>query len=139
MGVVATAGIVKAMTLVEERQSMFPEWNEAQIARARQAKADAIAQVEAHANPDWSQRAYRAVCQVAANRQQLTPDAVIGLLKHQGDWPPREPRALGPVMLRAVKAGVIRKTDRMVNSALPERHCRPVPVYLSLIYAGIAH
>jgi hypothetical protein len=115
---------------------MFPEWDEERVKKAIECKQDGMGRADAHAEPDWMSTAYRAVSVVAKHRVELTPDAVIGLLKHWEAWPPREPRALGPVMLKAAKSGLISNTGKWVNSALPERHCRPIPVYKSLVYEG---
>ena len=86
--------------------------------KARQAKEKAIAQVGAHANPDWNARACAAVLAVASRRLPFTTDHVwaTGLEK------PREPRALGAVMRSLAVAGLIRPTGRWVDSAQVSRH-----------------
>jgi hypothetical protein len=81
------------------------------------AKAAAIAQVTAHANPDWLAAASQALLNVARRQPLLTADDVW---RELGDHAPlqHEARAIGPVMLKACKAGIIEATDRIQLSAL---------------------
>lgn len=86
----------------------------------------ALKRVAANAPPEWVESARRALSRiVAAGPWQFTTDQVWA----QCETKPPEPRALGAVMRDAAKAGLIRKTDRVVPSNRPECHRRPVAVW----------
>lgn len=102
---------------------------------ARAARDAALEQVEANADESWKEAAYGAVIATASELQQFTADDVYdrmpaGVSTH-------EPRALGPVMLRALKEGAIVKAD---TAARPSRrrslHASPRTVWNSLIVGG---
>jgi hypothetical protein len=94
---------------------------------------EALAQVDAHAAPEWKQLAYEAVRNVARRRASFISDDVWALT----DLPPaREDRALGPVFRKAAHDGLIRKTDRTRPSV--RSHLSGKPVWESLIYEGRA-
>ncbi|WP_236124277.1 hypothetical protein, partial [Pseudomonas cichorii] len=78
----------------------------------------------------WSERAYAAVCQVARENLEFTPDDIwaTGLEK------PVEARALGPVMRRASQNKLIEKTGRSRPTTQPESHGTDVTVWKSNIY-----
>lgn len=87
----------------------------------RQARDEAIARADDHADPEWKDRAYEAVCKVARMRLTFTADDVWDELV---DAPvsTHEPSALGPVFLRASKAGLIVKTGEFRLSRHTRRH-----------------
>jgi hypothetical protein len=93
-------------------------------------KADAMQRVWDHANDHWKHLAYDAVRQLARTRQWFTTDDVWQLLA-ASNAATREHRAMGPVMLRAAKAGLIAKTDRVLPTTRPSANCRPVAIWLS--------
>lgn len=66
--------------------------------------------------------AYVVVRTLASTGKPFTPDDVweMGLER------PREPRALGPVMMRAARAGLIYPTGRWVKSENPAQHATPI-------------
>lgn len=72
------------------------------------ATAEALQRVEAAASPGWIASANDVVATLARARQPFTPDDVWDLLDDRGVEPPREPRALGPVLKAAARAGTIR-------------------------------
>ena len=90
----------------------------------------ALERVEAAAPPDWNDRALEAVFQAALRWSYFASDDVwrLGLEK------PREPRAMGPVMMRAVKLGYCQPQDSTRISSIPGQHARPLRIYSSLIY-----
>lgn len=96
---------------------------------ARRARDEAMARAEAHAPEDWNARADAAILRLAKAREQFTTDALWDRLD-----PPPEPRALGPAMKRAQKAGWIEPTDRYKQSAREANHARPVRVWRSKVY-----
>lgn len=79
---------------------------------------------------DWSVLAYAAVRQVAETQSEFTPDDIwmTGLEK------PVEARALGGVMRRAHREGMIEKTGRVRPTTQPESHGTDVTVWRSLIF-----
>lgn len=96
------------------------------------AKAEGMARVEQAAEPEWKLAAYEAVLSVALEKQYLTSDDVVarmpvGVATHE--W-----RALGPVMLKAARNGIIKKAPLPpINSARASLHCSPRTVWRSLI------
>jgi hypothetical protein len=99
---------------------------------ARRRRDEAIRRVDDAADPEWKAAAAWAVYYVCLTESLFTPDDVwaSGLPK------PREPRALGPVMLRAVKGGLCRKTGRVVPSQSPTQHRNYLNEWESLVYQG---
>lgn len=82
------------------------------------------------ADNNWAEVAYALVRQVAETQLEFTPDDVwkAGLKK------PSEARALGGVMRRAHREGLIEKTGRVQPTTQPESHRTDVTVWRSLIY-----
>lgn len=100
---------------------------------ALRARADALAAVDAHADPDWKALALAAVRRVCELREDFHVDDIWTLT----DLPStREDRALGPIMLKAARLGYCRKTDRVRPSARSNGAGKPV--WISLIFAGSA-
>ena len=89
---------------------------------------EAIARVEAHAHAQWMKAAKRIVWQLAQTREPFTTDIVWSRLEQLG-VSTHEPRAMGAVMLAAVRAGFI-AAQGYVKTTRPEAHCRPIPVYV---------
>lgn len=79
---------------------------------------------------DWKELAYAAVRRVAESQSEFTPDDVWATGLHK----PTEARALGGVMMRARRAGLIKKTGRVQPTTQPESHRTDVTVWSSLIY-----
>lgn len=110
---------------------------------AREARDQAVQRVDDNADAAWKDLAYRAVRFVALSHERFTSDAIWAALdSHPEHVPPREPRALGPVILRAVRDGLIRYAScehcgtSKVTTAGRRAHgnATDVPVYESLIY-----
>ena len=74
--------------------------------------------------------AVRAIRSVAGRLREFTTDEVAAELT---DWQIREPRLLGPAMLRAQRAGWIVPTDRVRKTSNPAAHRRPKAVWQSRI------
>ncbi|MFD6970578.1 hypothetical protein [Streptomyces sp. NPDC059949] len=83
----------------------------------------AIAQVDANADSAWKSYALGFIAELSGRLDQFTTDDLwdAGLIK------PREPRALGPVMRRAAKRGLIATTGEFRASRY--RNCAPLPVW----------
>jgi hypothetical protein len=78
--------------------------------------------------PEWSEQAFQAI--VTAARRQSTV--------HVDDiWPkvapPHHYNAWGSVWMRAIKRGIIAKTDGRRHSIAPRKHKHEYPIYRSLI------
>ncbi len=105
---------------------------------AVEVKREAIARVERNANQDWLDAFRRALEIVARRTLRFTADAIWE--QFEKDYPQpyqHEPRAAGPVVVRAIKDGVIVTVKNMFwNSNRRSCHNRPIQVYQSLIYSG---
>lgn len=91
-----------------------------------------IEQVEEHAHAEWLAAAMLAVRDLARHNDTFTTDQVWELLELD-NVATHEPRAMGAVMRRASKDGLIEATGNYVKSARPECHARPVPVWSSRV------
>lgn len=98
-------------------------------AAARAATQEAIERVDRAADPDWKAAAQNAVRLVAARQEIFTPDDIWTLVVK-----PSEPRALGPVMLRAKRDGICEPTGQLVKSKMATQHQNVITEYRSLIY-----
>lgn len=100
---------------------------------ARRLRDEAIGRVDHHADPVWKKQADFAIRSVATEHAEFSTDDVWQALHDLAVDMPHEPRALGAAMRRAAKDGIIAPTNRTVNSARPECHCRPVRIWESRI------
>ena len=89
---------------------------------------EAVARVERNADSEWLLWAERAVVEAAADNR-FTTDDVWHLLDAWRVEAPHEPRALGAVMRRMARVGVIRSTGEYVKSERVECHGRPIVVW----------
>ena len=102
------------------------------VAAAR-ARAEAIATAEAGATEWWLDYALGVVRSVAKRQELLTTDDIWRDMVHQGDQESGEPRALGAVMLRAKREGLIAPTAMHKDSERAVCHGRPLRVWRSLV------
>jgi hypothetical protein len=91
----------------------------------------AMGQAEQGTDPDWAGKAEAAVLQLARSTQTnapgtFTPDDVWVKLEELRVAPPREPRALGPILKRMANAKVIRAVGFTESR---RRHGAPVRIY----------
>ena len=101
-------------------------------ARLMQAKAErdaALDQVEDNADARWKLEAERIVIELARTGRHFTSDDVMDALARL-DVTTHEPRALGPVMLKAVRQEWIHKTG---YTASRRRHASPIAEYVGMI------
>jgi hypothetical protein len=98
------------------------------------ARDAAIEQVEDAASAAWKAEAFVAVARVCETREEFTTDAVWAMLDERGVAIPREPRAMGAIMRRAVTAGLCLPTDRTSKSVRIECHRRPLQIWASNRY-----
>ena len=83
----------------------------------------------------WRTYTRGALYECAGRFDDLTSDDVWAVLHRNGIPDPREPRAMGPVMLAGVREGWIKPTNqvRISDDPASPNHRRPQRVYLSLI------
>lgn len=93
----------------------------------------AIARVDRGTDAEWKEAATSVVYHLCRTMPVFTPDDIwaTGLPK------PREPRALGPIMLRAARERWCQKTGRYVASKAPTQHQNVIAEWESLIIEGV--
>lgn len=92
----------------------------------------ALHQVETNADQTWFNSALEAVRRVSTRLKAFTTDHVWKVLvEEMKAGAPREPRALGAVMRRAMVLGYCNGTNTTMKSTRPECHRRPIMVYRS--------
>jgi hypothetical protein len=99
----------------------------AAIARAQRDTAMDAVDEGPNVTPEWKDAARRALWHLATSRPTFTTDDVWNHLDQQGVPAPEEPRALGPIVFKALRAGAIRDTGQMVRST--RRHAAKITVY----------
>lgn len=90
----------------------------------------ALQRLEESKNLSWIETAEAVGRDVAKRSAEFTSDDIWKALDKSQR--PLEPRAMGPVMMRLRKAGVIVATDRVRKSDLPQCHSRPKRVWRSV-------
>ena len=98
-------------------------------------KLEGMERAEAGASPEWKHYATLVITALAREVKEFTSDEVWEGLKLCGIQAPEEPRAMGPMMRNAAKAGLITKTGYSRVSNQENNHARPVAVWRSLNYA----
>lgn len=103
---------------------------------ALQITMEAINSADAGANETWKEAALKTVELLARSREIVTSDAVVTAMEN---LPVRthEPRALGPIMLRARKMGLIEKTNEFIPTERDTAHGSPMRVWKSKVYRKI--
>lgn len=99
------------------------------LSLARQARDEAIERARINADESWKARALEAVYQTACKHEYFASDDVW----QEGLEKPREPRAMGAVMLAAVRIGYCRPTDSYRPTSNVSQHHQPIRVYRSLV------
>lgn len=99
---------------------------------ARAARDDALERVS-RPTPEWRAIAYLFLESLASRRPRLTSEMLWAYLLSRGVPMPPEPRAMGPVMLKAVRDGMLRPLDYVPGRRV-SAHGRPVREYESLIF-----
>ena len=99
------------------QQSLFEDRRAAAI----EARDQALDNVERGAPPVWLDQAEVIVRSLARSHEPFSTDDVWDYLAV-----PPEPRAMGAVINRLSRQGVIRKTGRYIQSSRRENHARPV-------------
>lgn len=93
------------------------------FAQADAARDKGMAQAEENAHEAWKATAYATVRWLAKNRSAFTSEDVLKVMaKDFPELTTHDTRALGPVMKRAQKAGVIQPTSDFVKGTRSSRH-----------------
>lgn len=95
----------------------------------RGGRDDGMERAARGAGDDWLDRAIETVYQVALQKPLFATDDIWAA----GLEPPEEPRAMGPVMARAVKEGLCERTETTRISRMARQHARPIRVYRSKV------
>lgn len=102
----------------------------------RTRRDQAMRQVDEAANEQWKFAAFAATVEAARNLPTLTADDVQEILATK-DVATHEGRAMGPVMMRAKREGVIEATPDFRSSKRANLHAMPKRVWKSLIHSGL--
>jgi len=100
---------------------------------AQRGKESGMERVEAGSNPLYREEAYRQLTLIAYRQPELVSEDVT-LAMRRTEYKTRDERVIGVVMMKAARAGVIRKTGRYRLRELG--HLGPTPVWESLVYQG---
>lgn len=101
---------------------------------ATAARDHSMAVVAENAGDEWMEAALEAVRETAERMAELTTDDVMD---RYPDLPePHNPRAWGPVMVRAKAEGIIESTGYMAASSRVSSHSRRKLLWRSQVYAG---
>lgn len=100
---------------------------------APSAKIVAITRVESNADPHWMASARAELETVARLHDEFSTDAVWERLANHDTPLPREPRAMGAIMRKAARDGLIEPTGRYTESSREVNHQRPVMIWRSLV------
>lgn len=98
------------------------------ISEARRKRDEDMARAERNAAPYFNVVAERIVRLLSREREEFTTDAVWHVLERIG-VDTHEHRALGPVMMKLSRRGVIEKTGRQSQSIRKECNARPLTVW----------
>jgi hypothetical protein len=104
---------------------------------ADDARDEAMDCVEEGADPEWHAFVSALIVEVARSHAEFTTDEIERLRVMRGGPSTPEPRAMGPLMKNAARAGVCAKTDRVRQSAQVCNHRRPMQIWRSLIYRAV--
>ena len=102
-------------------------------ADARDKRDVAIDAVE-NTHEQWCEDALIIVQWLAENYEEFTSDNFWHAAAVAGLDPPREPRAFGPVMMRAKRIPIVEATDQFILCQRPSRNAAPIRVWRSLIF-----
>ena len=94
---------------------------------------DAEDRVERHADDEWKEAAFESVKTVARKKEFFTADDVQADLEHK-PVETHELRALGPVMMRALKEKIAVQSGDFTRTTQVKCHRMPRRIWRSLIY-----
>ncbi len=103
------------------------------LAAARAARDNGMAQANENAEDQWKRAALACVHTVALRQASLVSDDVEKILREM-PVETHEKRALGPIMLQARKKGWIESTGTYVQSSQKQCHANTVTLWRSLLF-----
>lgn len=95
-----------------------------------------MAQADANADPQWRHIFDGCVLAAARKKPEITSDDVLSEIESLPAPHTHNLAAIGPAMLRAQKAGIIRPTDRVVRSKRIEKNGNLHRCWTSLYFTG---
>ena len=95
--------------------------------QAKKETDEAMKRANEHANQRWSDECAHVIWRLARSGETFTTDEVMTIMA-ASEYKTHEPRALGPVVNRALRKKVIKPTGDYVKST--RRHSSPIPVYI---------
>jgi hypothetical protein len=95
--------------------------------QAKKETDEAIKRVDAHAQKKWQDEAAHVIWRLARSGETFTTDEVMTTME-ASENKTHDPRALGPIIRRAITKKVIHATGDYVKST--RRHSSPIPVYI---------
>ena len=100
---------------------------------------EAIERVEANANRDWKDEAMEAIEWCAKQYPEFTASHVwfrLDAMRAESliEITTHEPRAMGAMMLKALKERIVARTGRFEPSGRRTNHNRPMAIWASRIY-----
>jgi hypothetical protein len=101
------------------------------LALIEQARDEAIDRVDRNADRDWMEVAYETGVRLARSRESFTSAEIFDAMPSAATT--HEPRAMGAVMRKLKRDGVVVATDRFVTSSSLLAHGRPSRVWRSTI------
>ena len=101
------------------------------MSEATQARDEGMSRADQHALDEWKYEARRAVVTLAYEVSEFTADDAWDRLDGWGVERPHEARALGYIMVKAHRDGIIDPSGRFVNSEKKSNHARPTRVWRS--------
>lgn len=99
------------------------------IIAATDARDAAIARVATATDANWKAQVW-AVIERLPTGDEFTTDTIWQACHDEGIGAPREPRALGALMVEAARSGLVAATDRYVSSQRVACHARPIRVWV---------
>jgi hypothetical protein len=119
----------------DSRQSSLLTWEEQDAKEAQRRKREAMDRVERNARKEWNKAAYHAVIEIARVQEKLNTDPVWALLAKWEIPPPRQGKAMGPVMRRAAKDGIIEDLDdKRLKTIRPSQNASKKTTWHSKIF-----
>lgn len=108
-------------------------------AEGRRLRDDGMARADEHASEIWKREMEICLREVASRMLLFTADDVFDLAREKGlSADTHDRRAFGPIMNRAVKAGMVVKEDCAGRpSNRPSLHASPLTVWRSLIVGKV--
>jgi len=93
---------------------------------------DALDKIESKVSEEWKEKVGKIIRGLALTRQPFTSDEVWAGIHSEG-LTVHDNRALGPMMMKASRSGIVVKTGRTRTSKRPETHASPKAEWVGII------